>query len=149
MSEDHSEKLSEKDKIQILLQEYSALRSELASNGSKQFQLVALAGVLVSLTLSRPIDRTFWVATLIGVVALFCLGVMVIRQTQRLVRRTIELETEINRRAGEELLVWESRWGAVVTGFVFRRSPLPPKSAAPQAMKEKPKAHGQTTIYPP
>jgi hypothetical protein len=145
MSEDRSEKVSDKDKIQILLQEYNTLRSELVSNGSKQFQLVALAGVLVSLILGRPIEKGLWVATLVGVGALFCLGVMVIRHTRRLVRRVIELETEINRRAGEELLVWESRWGAVVTGFVLRRPPLPPKSAPPQAMEEKPNPQIQTT----
>ena len=129
MGDDHSEKLSQKDKIQILLQEYSTLRSELIFNQNKQFQLVALAGVVISLTLSRPIDRLFWIAISVGVAALFSLGLMVIRNTRRLVRRVIELETEINRRAGEELLVWESRWGAVVTGFVFRRPPLPPNFA--------------------
>jgi hypothetical protein len=59
MSEDRSEKVSDKDKIQILLQEYNTLRSELVSNGSKQFQLVALAGVLVSLILGRPIEKGF------------------------------------------------------------------------------------------
>lgn len=129
MSQGHSEKLSEKDKIQILLQEYGTLRSELVSNGNRQFQIAALAGVLFTLTLSRPIERRFWIATLIGVIALCYFGVAMIRDIRRLARRVSELEAEINRRAGEELLIWKSRWGAGVTGFVFRRSPLPPKSA--------------------
>lgn len=137
MSELRLENLTEKDKIHILLQEYNTLRSELVSNQSKQFQLVALFGVLVSLILSRPIAGR-WLAVLVGAVVLVCLGLLVIRHTRRLVRRVIELEGEINRRAGEELLVWESRWGAVVTGFLFRQSPLPPKSAISQPIKETP-----------
>ena len=142
MSEDHSEKLSEKDKIQILLQEYGTLRSEIVSNGNRQFQIAALAGVLFTLTLSRPIERRFWIAALIGVIALCYFGFAMIRDIRRLARRVFELEAEINRRAGEELLVWESRWGAGVTGFVFRRSPLPPKSAPPPASERKLKDSG-------
>jgi hypothetical protein len=78
----------------MLLQEYNTLRSELGSNGSKQFQLVALAGVLVSLILGRPIEKGLWVATLVGVGALFCLGVMVIRHTRRLVRQVVRFFVE-------------------------------------------------------
>ena len=130
--DNHSEMLSEKDKIQILLQEYSTLRSEVVSNGSKTFQMAALVGALLTLTLGRPVDQRFWIATLVGVIGLVGLGVVVVRDIKRLNRRLIELEADINLRAGEELLVWESRWGAVVTGFIFPRSPLPPKSDLPK-----------------
>jgi hypothetical protein len=130
MRTDRSETLTEKDKIQILLQEYSTLRAELISLGNKQFQIAALAGVVVTLTIARPVDTRFWIAILIGLTALSCLSGLMIRDIRRVARRVIELETEINQRAGEELLAWESRWGAAVTGFLFRRPPLPPKTVA-------------------
>lgn len=126
-TENRSEMLGEKEKVQILLQEYSTLRSELVANGTKTFQMAALVGALLTLTLGRPVDNRFWIAALVGVVGLFALGFTVVRDIKRLNRRVTELEAEINRRAGEELLVWESRWGAVATGFIFPRQPLPPK----------------------
>ena len=117
MSDNDSEKLSEKDKIQILLQEYNTLRSELVANTGKAMQMAALLGVVLTLILSRPIDKRFWVAASVGLVGLIGLGSVIVRDIRRLARRVIELEKDINRRAGEELLVWESRWGGVTSGL--------------------------------
>src|SRR5260370_28543233 len=119
------EKLTEKDKIQILLQEYSTLRTELIANGNRLFQVVALGGALFIWIVSRPVDRRFWMAIAMGIVGLFCLVFVLIRDTRRAARRVAQLEGEINQRAREELLVWERKWGAAVTGFVFQSPPLP------------------------
>lgn len=124
--------LSEKDKIQILSQEYSTLRAEIVSRVNFPFQMAALVGVLLTFILTRPVDKRFWLAALIGVIGLIGVGFAVVRDIKRLARRVAELEAEINRRAGEELLVWESRWGALATGFIFLRPPLPPKSDPPK-----------------
>lgn len=135
MSQYQAEMLSQKDKIQILLQEYSTLRAELVSRGNFSFQIAALVGVFLTFMLTRPIDRRFWIAALIGLIGLFGLVLVVVRDLRKIARRVKELETDINKRAGEELLVWESRWGATVTGFVFLRPPLPPKSDLPETTK--------------
>jgi hypothetical protein len=117
--------LTQKDKIQILLQEYSTLRSELVSNGNRLFQVVALGGALFTWLASRQLDKRFWIAIVMALVGFSCIGFVLIRDTKRAARRVRELEIDINSRAGEELLVWERRWGAAVTGFVFQKPPLP------------------------
>jgi hypothetical protein len=131
MGDDNSKILNEKDKIQILLQEYNTLRSELIGSGTKLFQMIAIAGALFTWIISRPLDLRFWIAVLIATMGLFSLGFIVFRDTRKLSRRVADLESEINRRAGEELLVWESRWASGVTGFIFQRPPLPSKSDLP------------------
>lgn len=127
----NSEPLSEKDKIQILLQEYSTLRGELVANGKKTFQLLSLGGALFVLILSRPIDARFWTAVVVAFIGISYFTFSVMRDIHRLAKRVRELEDDINRRAGEELLVWESRWARAVTGFILPRPPLPSKPAPP------------------
>jgi hypothetical protein len=131
MGNDNPEKLTQNDKIQILLQEYSTLRAELVANGTKLFQMAALTGALLTWTISRPLDKRFWIAALIGGGGLFWLGFVLIKDTRKLARRVADLERDINGRAGEELLVWESRWGRAVTGFIVMHPPLPSRPIDP------------------
>lgn len=137
MSSNQSEKLSEKDKIQILLQEYNTLRSELVANTGRALQMATLVGIALTLTLSRPVDKRFWIVAIIGVVGLVGLGSVVIRDVRRLGHRVIELEKDINRRAGEELLVWENRRGALATGLLFPRTSSPSYFGLSKRKKQK------------
>jgi hypothetical protein len=127
MTNKDSEHLTEEDKIkiQILLEEYNTLRAELISNGNKGFQILALGGALFVLILSRPIDTRFWIAITAGLIVVSCTTFAVMRDIRKMAKRVAELEHDINQRAGEELLVWERRWGSAATGFVVHRAPLP------------------------
>jgi Flp pilus assembly protein TadB len=101
--------LKEKDKVQVLLHEYDTLRTEGIYRNSAMFQLLAAGALLfVFLMQQQSINfrsylslAAFWVV--IPVFSWF-LGSDIYRAGKRL----RELGTEINRRAGEELLVWET-----------------------------------------
>jgi hypothetical protein len=125
------ELLTERDKIQILLQEYNTLRSELVSGSNRSFQLLSVGSALFVLIVSRPLDRRFWTAIVASIIALSYGRFITLRDIRRLAKRVRELEHEINRRAGEELLVWESRWGMAATGFYFEHLPLTPNPPEP------------------
>jgi hypothetical protein len=131
MGDGSSELLSQKDKIHILLQEYNTLRAELVLNGNKTFQLLSLGGALFVLIISRPPDARFWTALVAALVGVSYFSFVVMRDMRRLAKRVRELEDDINRRAGEELLIWESRWGRAVTGFIVQRAPLPSRFIGP------------------
>src|SRR5438045_7232209 len=94
MSDNSSELLSQKDKIQILLQEYNTLRAEIILNGNKTFQLLALVGALFVLVISRPIDARFWIALVAAFIGIFCFSFTIMRDIRRLAKRIRELEDD-------------------------------------------------------
>jgi hypothetical protein len=131
--------LVQKDRIQILLAEYTALRAEIVSRTGYGFQLTLIGVAIVTWVLregSPGAPWYFWlgVATL---VAGFGLGMFTnVRDLKRAAHRVKDLEHEINSRAGEHLLVWEhlsgvvTRMGLIRSFFSpvkpFPRSALPP-----------------------
>jgi fatty acid desaturase len=125
--------LEGKDKIHILLQEYNALRSEMLQriNAMMQWIVVGAAATIGLITLIWG-NRTdpqlrFLVILLVVVWCLIFLGlIFLIRDRNKLSRRIRELEKDINHRAGETLLVWETRWGRSATGLRQPWKPLPP-----------------------
>jgi hypothetical protein len=131
--------LSQKDRIQILQSEYAALRAEIVARTGFGFQIAAVALAGVTWLMQQPLQGRpwwFWVV-MIGVAAGFGLATFVnLRDISRPAFRLKALEHEINSRAGEHLLVWETLSGIVtragiLLGF-FRlakpldRSQLPP-----------------------
>ena len=103
--------LSEKEQIQILLSEYTALRAEIVSRTGYSFQIRVVVAAVITWLLQQP-PITWQVAIGLAVVALFVLwfSLLNIRDTWRVADRIKELEHEINSRAGEHLLVWERLW---------------------------------------
>jgi hypothetical protein len=134
MTKKDSERPTEQDKfkIQILLHEYDTLRAELIACGNKGFQILALGGALFVLVVSRSIDKRFWVALTAGLLGVSCASFAVMRDILKIAKRVRELERDINQRAGEEILTWESRFGSAVTGFVVQRAPLPSSLDTPK-----------------
>jgi hypothetical protein len=128
---------SENDRVHILLHEYDTLRSELVANGVKRFQLLAIGGGLFVIVASRPIDRRFWITLILAALGLLLFTLANVRNTKRLARRVSEIEATINQRTAEELLVWERRWGAAATGFLFQSAPLPPDPSPPEELDPK------------
>ena len=126
--------LSEKEKIQILLSEYTAMRAEIVSRTGYSFQIGVIVAAVITWLLQQP-PITWQVATGLAVVALFVLwfSLLNIRDIWRVADRMKELEHEINSRAGEHLLVWERLWGAARMGFFpwIRIEPLPRSTLPP------------------
>jgi hypothetical protein len=109
--------LTQKDRIQILLAEYNALRNEIVARTGYGFQTAAAALVGVTFLFNSKFNDQpwyFWPAVL-GVA--ICIGLAIFVNTRDLKRaasRLIEIEHEVNSRAGEHLLIWEKLGG--VTG---------------------------------
>ncbi len=108
--------LVQKDRIEILLFEYSALRAEVLTRTGYGFQLSAIFVGIVTWVVqgATPNASRFLWAAVGGLVVLFFLGVTInSRDLTRAASRVKEIEHEINSRAGEHLLVWESLQGVM------------------------------------
>jgi uncharacterized membrane protein len=124
--------LTQKDRIQILQGEYAALRAELMARTGFGFQIatVALAGITWFMQQQLQGKPWWFWAVMIGVAACFGLAIFVnLRDISRPAFRLKALEHEINSRAGEHLLVWETLSGIVtragiVLGFFRLAKPL-------------------------
>jgi hypothetical protein len=130
---------TEKDKIQILLHEYDTLRQEILTRTRTGHQILAVAAVLFIWIITQIMtgNPSFWFWTiLVGFLAASVAAVSVaawftMRDIGKAAKRIRELESDINSRAGEDLLIWETRWGGAVTGFWGRARPLPPTTTGP------------------
>jgi hypothetical protein len=110
-----------KDKIQILLNEYNSLRTEVIHRTNNLYQMIAVGAVLFSLALARPyMDVRFWFAISIGVGVLAVFGFLIHNDLEKAARRLRELESDINHRAGETLLIWETVWGGVKSSATLK-----------------------------
>jgi ABC-type transport system involved in Fe-S cluster assembly fused permease/ATPase subunit len=122
--------IKEFQKIQILLAEYSTLRTEVLSRYNAQFQSSAvLVTVFIGLTVLtstnglKPVLIALMIVTaLIFIAVLIWIDVDIAKAARRL--RAIE--ADVNQRAGERLLVWETDTG--LGGIVGRHILRPPIS---------------------
>ena len=117
----------ERQKITILLAEYNTLRAEVMAARSAFHQAIRIGITvliaLVGFALSKGIASHYWVIWLIAsAVALLLLSLVYWNDvnTFKFTARLRELEAEINRRAGERLLIWESEMGW--DGMIRKRS---------------------------
>jgi ATP/ADP translocase len=113
-----------KDKIQVLLHEYAGLRTELIHRQNNAYQLVAVVGALFVWLSSHAIDARFWITLALATPLVCLLGWMLARDTYKAAKRIREIESQVNGFFGEELMVWETRWGGAVTGVFGRARPL-------------------------
>jgi hypothetical protein len=103
------------DKIQILLAEYGSLRTEVIHRTNNLYQLVAAGAVLFSVAVSRQrIDAVFWITVGLSITVVAAFAFLINRDLDKAARRLRDLELDINTRAGETLMIWETRWGGVV-----------------------------------
>jgi hypothetical protein len=117
--------LTQLDKIQILLHEYDGLRSEIVQRwvGTQQqisigvLVLMGVITVLVSTKAEYPRASILYVLLAIAIGIFGYAMWQVRRDTCKAATRVSEIEQDVNQRAGEELLQWETRWGGCVTGF--------------------------------
>lgn len=117
--------ISTEEKIKILLHEYATLRQEAIARTTHGFQLLSVGSVVLAWVMITPTPGAFfWPGLAIAVVVYLIAIWFTLRDLYKATSRIRELENDINRRAGEELLVWESKRGGAVTGFWGRARPL-------------------------
>ncbi len=129
MTEAGADELGAMERIEILPHEYDCLRAEILNRTTQGFQVVAISAVVLTLFFVDSlglIGRLIAVSISAPVVAIG--SWFILRDIGKASERLRELEADINRRAGEDLLVWETRWGSAVTGFWGRARPLPAQS---------------------
>lgn len=132
--------LSQSDKIQILLHEYDTLRDEIIQRwvGTQQqisiavLVFIGIITVLFSNQIKHPRDYVLYGTLGVAVCIFFYAMWQVDRDTRKAAERVREIERDVNARAGEELLQWESRWGGAVAGFWGSSRPLQKSSDIPR-----------------
>jgi len=128
--------------VKILLHEYATLRSEILTRTSNLYQLIAVGAALFVWVMGQPLSVRFWVALVATLVVLASFCWLITRDIHKAAKRLRELEKDINCRAGETLLVWETRWGGAVTGYWGRGRPLPPNERSPETHHKNPRIDG-------
>jgi hypothetical protein len=115
--------MPEEEKIKILLAEYTGLRSEIVARTGHGFQVSGFAVTALSLLASQSVN---WRTILVFVFIMLFLtgaGILTIRDAWRAVARTRQIEEDVNKRAGENLLVWETLWGSAPRNSFFNKPP--------------------------
>lgn len=116
--------LSQKDRIQILLSEYAALRAEIVARTGFGFQIAAVALAGITWFMQQEIEDKPWWFWLVMSLVIICFIVAMfvnVRDLTRAAHRLKQIEHEVNSRAGEHLLVWETL-GGVLTRMGLMRS---------------------------
>jgi len=109
--------LGEKERIQILLAEYTSLRSEVNSRISSSYQVVGIGTALIAWLLQQQIGPRFWIGVCVIVAgALYC-GRVITYDAMNAAKRVRELEAELNNRAGEKLIFWETERGGLNANY--------------------------------
>jgi len=107
-----TDQIGEKERTQILLNEYNSLRSEINSRVSNAFQVVAIAAGAIALCVQSSWNG--WPAILaLLILATVILLWIIFHNFFNAGLRVQELERDINRRANEKLLVWENERGGL------------------------------------
>lgn len=130
--------LGQKDRIQILQCEYAALRAEIVARTGFGFQTAGIALAGITWLMQQQLENRTWYFWLIMAFVGLCFVVAIFvnaRDISRAAQRIKELEHEINSRAGEHLLVWETLSGVLtrmsLTRSFFSLVKTLPRSALP------------------
>ena len=118
-------------KIQVLLQEYGGLRTEIVHRTNNMYQLIAVGAVVLGFVLSGTNAYRIAIDVAIGAPALKYFHWLITRDIRKAARRLREIEKDVNARAGENLLVWETYFGGEVTGHWGRGRELPRPTESP------------------
>jgi hypothetical protein len=132
-------------RIKILLSEYMTLRAEILMRAGHSFVvsiLGAAACVWLLLSLFQARSLMTWLALLAIALILGITSWLTMRDISKAAMRIREIERLVNEKAGEELLVWESKWGLEAVGYWATAKPL-------DSYRERPEysTSGGTTLW--
>lgn len=113
--------LSDYEKINIILEEYKTLRTEVTERNGILIRVFTVAATLIVGTIGLMVQASAYIA---GSIVIF-LGALLIAFTWFVVDQSArkcsyrlqEIEQAINELAKERLLCWESRFGLPATGY--------------------------------
>ena len=125
MSATNAKPYCQKDKVTILLAEYNMLRLEILTRTTHGFQLMAVYAVMFVWIMQAKQGVRFWISLAVAVATLLIACWISFSNINRCVKRVLELEKDINNRAGENLLVWETQQERKYVGFLRKPKPVP------------------------
>jgi hypothetical protein len=102
--------IGEKERVQILLAEYTSLRSEINARMTSVYTVASFTAGIVIWLLQQQAGSLYLGLAAAGIGLTLCAWALM-RDLVRTALRVREIEAEVNRRAGERLLVWETEWG--------------------------------------
>jgi hypothetical protein len=115
------DQLGTRDRIQVVLAEYTSLRAEITQRGSWQIQMSTVGGTVTVAIFGYMFA---YQAVYAGVFLLFFTAILLIvglayneREVRTIVIHLRLLEERINKLAREELLTWELRSGILSVGY--------------------------------
>jgi ABC-type siderophore export system fused ATPase/permease subunit len=109
MTDPISDALTQKDKISVLMGEYSALKSEIVQKNTAVVQTIQIASAGIVGLLALVHSSTWLWYLLSSAILLTVINLVLIDWASAKARTRVgELERDINRRAGERLLRWQS-----------------------------------------
>ena len=99
------------EKIRILLSEYTGLRSEIIAKTGHGLQVSGFVVTALSFLVSQT--QSWLTIPVVALIVLLVIGAggMILNDVARAARRIRQIEADVNDRAGEKLLVWETGWG--------------------------------------
>jgi hypothetical protein len=113
--------LDPKDQLSILLEEYRTLRTELLERHASVLQIMGFTAAGFVATMGFTIAHKALIAGIFTFLALLCsivVGLLLLDNDSRLLStRLQQIEGEVNLRAGQNLLVWESTRGIEKIGY--------------------------------
>jgi hypothetical protein len=109
------------DKIEILFKEYDALRAEVLNRTNNLYQLIAVAVLILTWSLSQGMSFELVLCVPIFAGIFMFLAWAAFRDIGISGTRLRELEDEINETAGSELLKWEKHFAPTITANILQR----------------------------
>jgi hypothetical protein len=119
MSETGESGIGAKERLQVLIAEYNTLRAEAIQRNSVLIQIMTVGGTVLTTILTASIAYGSWaIFTLVVVLSNVLLVAYKVIEFDilRFSVRLRALEEEINCRAGERLLIWETEQGLHAVG---------------------------------
>ncbi len=114
------EPLLAREKVLVLLAEYSMLRAEILQRNSVLNGLLAAGGAATVALIGLAFTKSFWVSLVLLIVA-WAIGFVAFRllefDTLAAARHVRDLEATINLIAGERLLTWETDHDLPTVGY--------------------------------
>ena len=111
------EEIGQKERIQILLAEYTSLRSETNARISSAYNVTGIGTALVVFVIQQSLGPAFWIGLVMALAGVIYCSRTLAYDMVNAARRVREIELDINKRAGEKLLIWETERGDLTPGY--------------------------------
>jgi hypothetical protein len=139
MNEAESQPFDDREKVRILLHEYTALRQEILQRTTHGFTIFAVGGTIFVWAVSGPFNQLPWVLIGLATIAVLIAARVTFNAIEEAAMRVQDIERTINQLVGEELLIWELKKAPLVHGskWIWRNAKYGAEATA-RTSSEKP-----------